>query len=128
MSDAELSRLARQARVEPTMENLAALGMAYLRYLGGPQQTLRLMGRRWFSRTHGNTYHTVRVFLDDELLGESPIQYGYGDQYEQTGLEIALANSDLPPKEEREAIWQWAERVGIKLERYVTDVPRKRDL
>lgn len=127
MSDIELQRLVRIASAEPTQENLAKLGLAYLRSLT-PVSTLEIHGRRWFQRTYGNTYHTVSVYLDGEHLGDSPRNYGYGDQYIYTGVAIAIANSDLPPLREGEPPWQWAERIGIKLKTDVVDVPRQRDL
>jgi len=132
MSDEELQRLRRIAAAAPTQENLARLGLAYLRS-SAESHTLKLVGRRWTSRTYGNTYHTVDVYLDGELIAESERQYGYGDGYIQTGIELALANSDLPPLQEYpnggyEAVWQWAERNNIKTEYHVTDVARQRDL
>ena len=127
MSDEELRKLVRIAQQEPSEENLAKLGAAYLRYLV-PTATLKIIGRRWTSRTYGNTYHTVSVYLDDEHLGTSGREYGYGDSYEQTGVAIAVANSNLPPPNQGEPPWRWAERIGIKLDRRVADVSRQRDL
>jgi hypothetical protein len=128
MSDIELRRLAKMASLEPTMENLAKLGAAYLRSIEPPPPELQIVGRRWFSRTHGNTYHTVAVFLDGEPLGHTEdMVYGYGDQYRWTGLLLAIKNSDLPPMLEGEPPWQYADRVGIKIEYSVTD-GLKRDL
>jgi len=132
MSDEELQRLRRIAVVDPTTENLAKLGLAYLRH-SVSSQTLRIVGRRWFQKSYGNTYHTVRVYLDDEFLGESNMEYGYGDQYIETGFRIAFQNSDLPPRKmspngSPEWTRGWSERTGVKVITEVVDVPRKRDL
>ena len=132
MSDAELQRLRRIAAADPTTENLARLGASYLRH-SAQRHTVRLVGRRWFQRSYGNTYHTVDVYVDEELIGESSRQYGYGDQYIQTGFAILMENTNLPPLRRYsngmdEPVYRWAERNGIKMEYLVTDVRRKRDL
>ena len=42
---------------------------------------ITLIGRRWFQKTYGNTYHTVTVLIDGTEVYQSPKSYGYGDQY-----------------------------------------------
>jgi hypothetical protein len=42
-------------------------------------KSLHIEGRRWFQRTAGNTYHTVRIFIDGECVHTSDRTYGYGD-------------------------------------------------
>lgn len=44
--------------------------------------------RRWFQKTYGNTYHSVKVYVDNKLIGESGKHYGYGGSYLQTAHEI----------------------------------------
>ena len=44
---------------------------------------------KWWDKVNGNTYHSVRVTRCEDgkqLVG--PMQYGYGDHYRQTALEI----------------------------------------
>ena len=86
---------------------------------------IRIEGRRWFQRTYGNTYHSVRIYQDGELLASLPYQYGYGDQYLQTALDWLKANGYAPVdapygtlylREELGATWT------------VQDVTRQRDL
>jgi hypothetical protein len=127
MSDEKLQQMRRIAAAEPTQENLARLGLAYLRFTSAAS-TLKIVGRRWFSKGRGSTFHTVRVYLDGELLGESGIKWGYGNQYIYTGWKLAIENSNLPEPEEEEQRWKWAQRLGITIEDEVMDVPRKRDL
>lgn len=49
-----------------------------------------IIGRRWFEKTNGNTYHSVEVYKDGELLGRVPFAYGYGDQYRQSAFDILV--------------------------------------
>lgn len=60
---------------------------------------LHIEGRRWFERTNGNTYHSVRVFANGELLGSVPYEYGYGDQFLQTGLDWLREQGLIEPQE-----------------------------
>ena len=46
---------------------------------------------KWWDKVNGNTYHSVRVTRCEDgkqLAGE--MQYGYGDHYRQTALEIMV--------------------------------------
>lgn len=45
-------------------------------------------GRRWFERTNGNTYHSVNVYVNNELVGREPFAYGYGEMYIQSAFDI----------------------------------------
>ena len=47
-----------------------------------------IIGRRWFDRKYGNTYHSVAVYKDGDLIGSVDFAYGYGDQYKQTAYGI----------------------------------------
>jgi len=129
MSDAILRRMHREALANPTPENLANFGLAYLRYGVPPKYVLRLVGRRWLQKSAGNTYHAVDVYLDDELIGKSGVVYGYGDCYVQTGMEIAARHpffQALPVPSM--PLRLWAEEMGIKLENSVVDVSRRSSL
>lgn len=92
-------------------------------------QTLTIIGRRWFQKTYGNTYHSAIAVMDGVTVLNTGRHYGYGDQYLQTAFEQLEAKGLIqPPKEPREAIWQWAERAGVALTYTATDVSRERDL
>lgn len=65
--------------------------------------SIHISGRRWFQRTYGNTYHTVAIFITfknghQETLNAEK-QYGYGDQYNQTAIDI-FRNRFKIPKEQ----------------------------
>jgi len=80
--------------------------------------------RKWFEKTNGNTYHTVRVIQSgagkDRRDLISTIQYGYESVYLQTVAELLLATHDTLMASMR-----------IRPEDYYTDiveVSRKSDL
>jgi hypothetical protein len=89
---------------------------------------LTILGRRWFDRTGGNTYHTTVAYADGELVGKSPMTYGYGDQWLVTGAEI-LADAGKLPDYTGEPLWQYVDtHPDVTLVKSVTDVARKGDL
>lgn len=128
MGDLELRRLYREATSDPTVENLARLGAAYIRLHNMPSK-LRIFGRRWFSKGRGHTYHSVSVYLNDQHLGNSGVVPGSGNHYLYTGRDIAIDSGALPPQEGgNETLWRWTERLNLELEDNVTNVSRRRDL
>ncbi len=52
------------------------------------KHNITIIGRRWFQKTYGNTYHSVKVYVDGKLIGEEPFTYGYEDHYLQTAHAI----------------------------------------
>lgn len=65
------------------------------------QRVIKFLGHgaRWFDRVNGNTYHSVRIERVSDgavLVGE--FQYGYGDSYRQTGLDLMVKAGWLPEK------------------------------
>lgn len=54
---------------------------------------------KWFDKVNGNTYHSVRITrTSDGTTIAAPFQYGCGDHYKQTGLELMAENKWLPVK------------------------------
>jgi hypothetical protein len=51
--------------------------------------------RRWFQPTYGNTYHTVRVWIDGGEPLTSGRTYGYGDHYWHTLGELLADHTEL---------------------------------
>lgn len=51
---------------------------------------LTIIGRRWFDKVNGNTYHSVEVWQDGKQLARAPFTYGYGQQYQQTALDLCV--------------------------------------
>ncbi len=87
--------------------------------------TYTVIGRRWFERVNGNTYHSVKVYKDGQLIGYVPFTYGYGSQYEQTALELIKKDD---PYIEVSMLWQLRDAGDIELVNEVIDVQRRRDL
>lgn len=88
---------------------------------------ITVIGRKWFERINGNTYHSVEVYVDGELLERNSYEYGYGRQWESTAMDILekhgivkhpglICYPDELPKDEFCVVSS------------VTDVKRKRDL
>lgn len=94
---------------------------------------LMVLGRRWFCRGPGNTYHSSTIYVDGDCVHKVDFAYGYGQQYEESALQWLEKNGYLPGLEHHkngshESLWRYCERMGIKYSQDVTDVPRKKDL
>ena len=87
--------------------------------------TVVVIGRRWFDRINGNTYHSCYVTVNGEEVGTEPFIYGYGNQWEYTGLELLRKVYAIPA--DVSALWH-IKKYGINLVTSCTDVQRKRDL
>jgi antirestriction protein len=86
-----------------------------------------VVGRRWFDRVNGNTYHTAEVEVNGEYVGKSRMTYGYGDNYLETAKEILLEKYNFPKgMTERSSLFQLRE-YGVVLNKSVID-GLKRDL
>lgn len=58
-------------------------------------KNIHIEGRRWFQKTYGNTYHSVRIFKEGQQIAYIPFEYGYGDQFLQTAFDW-LAHNGMP--------------------------------
>ena len=85
-------------------------------------ENMTITAKRWFQRTYGNTYHTVKVFVNGEVL-ESEIEYGYGTHYLQTAVNLLRAYGYEIPVDNGEAY-----TLVCKYDHSVQDVKRKKDL
>ena len=96
-------------------------------------KTITIIGRRWFHRGAGKTYHSAKVLVDGEVKIEISETYGYGDQYLHNGFE-ALERAGIIPMRPRgkgdsaPAPWAWCQEHGITLSSSATDVAREEDL
>lgn len=90
-------------------------------------QSIFLVGRRWFERTNGNTYHTVEIYVNDEFVHKMPMTYGYGDQYMWNGFAYVVDKYKLlRPCTPHPSTF--CRENNIKFNYTVSDVARKRDL
>jgi len=85
--------------------------------------SLHISARRWFNRTYGNTYHSVRIYQDGKQIAYLPYQYGYGEQWLQTAIDWLRANGY--PDAEYGTLYL-REVLGGTYD--VCDVQRKKDL
>jgi hypothetical protein len=89
--------------------------------------------RRWFQKTYGNTYHSVRLFdANGRLIDSDLFQPGYGEQCLGTAVELMEALQLIPYQRakgsslRRKAAWQVLQQFNIAS--VIIDVPRKKDL
>ena len=57
---------------------------------------INVVGKRWFQKSYGNTYHKVCIYIPGQETIESDITYGYGDQYKQTACELLQQQGTIP--------------------------------
>ena len=98
---------------------------------------VNVVGRRWFQRTYGNTYHSVRITItyrngthDTIDLGRA---YGYGDYYMQRAADELERIGLMPgrkhyPNGGAEPAWQYFDTRKIPFFYTAHDVPRQKDL
>jgi hypothetical protein len=95
-------------------------------------QSVNIVGRRWFQKTYGNTYHTAEIFVNGERLHKTEEEYGYGDQYQETALQWlekqGLINRRKYDNGGHESARAWAEKNKVQYSATVCDVRRERDL
>ena len=103
---------------------------------------ITVIGKRWFQKTYGNTYHSVRVTILDVESGEEqefyePFKYGYDDQYRETATKLLKANTDILNKvsegnrEYGLTYWRVVDELkdnNIVVKFFCEDVQRKKDL
>lgn len=95
--------------------------------------SITIIGRRWFNRGPGNTYHSAEILVDGQQVGRIDFAYGYGDQYAFNSRQWLAKNGFLPGIAEKdgtpvESLWRYCERHGINYSETVSDVKHKRDL
>ncbi len=92
-------------------------------------KVVEVSARRWFQKSYGNTYHKVKVYVNDELIGTSPITYGYGEQYLQTASKILIDKGYFPRAlKNAGSLYTFLKNRKIKFIYNVTDVKREKDL
>lgn len=98
---------------------------------------ITIIGRRWFDKVYGKTYHSVAVWVNGKFIAENPYEYGYGDQYIQSAFEI-LQQAGFYPKSNK----RFKSGISVNYNKFlqdqrnhrnkfiisVSDVGRKKDL
>jgi hypothetical protein len=96
-------------------------------------KSITIIGKRWFERVNGNTYHSVIALVNGEEVVNVGFEYGYGSQYEWTAATELDKKGFLPGLEHyknggTESLWSYCEKNKIKYSQFVSDVQRKKDL
>ncbi len=95
-------------------------------------KVVTVMARRWFEKVNGNTYHSVMVYYDGDLVNKetgelTEINYGYGSAWEQTAQEL-LTRHGIYRDSKLMLRRMVEEENGDKLVWDVIDVPKEKDL
>lgn len=81
-------------------------------------KTIDVHGKEWFDKANGNSYHAVRVTLNEGQKSESvlvaPFQYGYGDCYVNTAFELVKAYNGEKPSGNG-VLWAWCRENKVAL-------------
>ena len=91
--------------------------------------TVYVAGKRHTNKSLGNTYHTVRVYVNDRLIGktESPV-YGYENAYLDTGRKILFEKYNKPYGFEIDSpLWKLKDK-NVKFLYSVKDYNTKKEL
>lgn len=93
-------------------------------------QSLTIIGRTYFDKVYGNSYHTVRVVVDGQNLGTTKRSYGAGQGMllRSAILHLKDLGHELPPNITDSSYWgQWRD-AGITLVVDECNVARIKDL
>jgi hypothetical protein len=85
-----------------------------------------VIGRRWFRRGPGGTYHTAEVWHDDKFLFKTEQSYGGGDQFLESAMEKLERLGHIAPRRKSAGTLFWRETLLSTYE--VHDVKRMRDM
>lgn len=85
---------------------------------------LRIVGKRWFQKSFGNTYHSVEIWVNNEKL-YVPFAYGYGNQFLETARAELVRAGYLV---DLENYYNFVDFVRCHGSFDVIDVERKKDL
>lgn len=90
-------------------------------------QSVFIVGRRWFERTNGNTYHSAEIYVNNEMVHKIDYQYGYGNQFEWEGM-LWLSKNGYFKDYKGQSPGMFCRERGVSYNTTVTDVQRKKDL
>jgi hypothetical protein len=70
--------------------------------------------REWFDKVNGNSYFSARIWVDGEVVGVLPFQYGYGNQHEYEAQRWLISEGYLLQESGRlRGLWSLAEEAGF---------------
>lgn len=74
-------------------------------------KSLFIEAREWHDKTYGNSYFSARIWIDGEIAGVLPFQYGYGDHYKSVAQRWLTEQGYLPAS--NRGIWAFADELGF---------------
>lgn len=97
------------------------------------KSSVTVIGRRWFRRGYGGTYHTAEIIVDGVTVHKTPMQYGYGNQYEETAAQWLEAQGYITRKAYASGghspLWRVIrDDMGLAWNSQAIDVSRQKDL
>lgn len=95
-------------------------------------ESITIIGKKWFDKVNGNTYHTARIMVNGKTVGEIPYQYGYGDQYYYNAArwlhENGYVTLEKYPHGGYESLHCLRDKGLFHLEYWADYYPRKKDI
>lgn len=90
-------------------------------------KSIQVVGRRWFQKSYGNTYNTVKISVNqgDWIILEE--EYGYGDYYIQRAHDYLIKNKIIDC-DQMTPLYRYCDDNKIIFMTSVQDVPREKDL
>lgn len=82
-------------------------------------QSIRVKAKRWFNSREGNSYHNVKIWVNDVKVVHLKKVYGYGNQYLDTAARWLEDKQFITDRERynngcREALWRYCKERGIE--------------
>ena len=69
-------------------------------------KTIEIQAKNWHDKVNGNSYFAAKMYVDFGLETEQtfviPFQYGYGEQYKHTALELLKKQGKMQDGTRRE--------------------------
>lgn len=96
-------------------------------------KSITVIGRRWFNRGPGNTYHSAEILVNGKRVGGIDFAYGYDDAYLQNAADWLEANGYMPDRDHHangsaDPLWAYCRDREIEFAYSVSDVSRRKDL
>ena len=91
-------------------------------------ESITVIGKRWFDKIYGNTYHTANILVNGDIVGNIPFNYGYGDMYIQNASKWLQDHKYIESDRDYIPLSVYCRENGIVYHSFVTDVTRKKDL
>lgn len=93
-------------------------------------QSITIIGKKWFDKVNGNTYHTAKIMVNGETVGSIPFSYGYDRMYEQNATVWLKENGYIASEKYQDyfPLSVYCRENGIHLESWADYYPRKKDI